>query len=127
MMREKWSIPAKSAESIQPSMYEEICSYFNSIIMNLNELIKSKTPNLQLVIGITDLKEFAIEIVDEVLSQNIEKEKEEKYLTTRETANKIGCDISTLWRWNKAGYLSSIKVGGKVRYRESDIRKVMEG
>ena len=34
---------------------------------------------------------------------------------------------STLWRWQKAGYLVPLNVGGKRRYRMSDVRRILEG
>ncbi len=48
-------------------------------------------------------------------------------LTVKEVCKKLEVDVSTLWRWDKTGYLKKIKVGNKVRYRESDINKLMEG
>ncbi len=38
-------------------------------------------------------------------------------------------DVSsvTLWRWKKMKYLVPIIVGGKCKYRMSDIRQIMEG
>jgi predicted site-specific integrase-resolvase len=36
------------------------------------------------------------------------------------------CD-ATLWHWNRKGYLKAIKVGNKVRYRQSDVRRILEG
>jgi predicted site-specific integrase-resolvase len=32
----------------------------------------------------------------------------------------------TLWSWNKKGYLTTIKIGGKRRYRMSDVKKILE-
>lgn len=95
--------------------------------MTIEQLVKNGNSNLQIVVGIMELKEFAIEIANEVLSAKIEKKTDEIYYTSEQTANRLQVDKSTLWRWNKAGYLSPIKVGGKIRYRESDIKKAMEG
>ncbi|RHL78277.1 DNA-binding protein [Parabacteroides distasonis] len=49
------------------------------------------------------------------------------YLTAKETSDKLGVDVSTLWRWDKSGYLKKIKVGNAIRYRLSDVNKLMEG
>ena len=60
-------------------------------------------------------------------SCNGAKKPSPKYLTANETAKHLGVDISTLWRWDKTGYLTKVRVGGKVRYRLSDVTKLMEG
>lgn len=54
------------------------------------------------------------------------KPKEEKLLTIKQVAELLGVTEPTLWRWNKEGILKKVKVGNKVRYRESDINKVLE-
>ena len=35
-------------------------------------------------------------------------------------------DPSTLWRWEKAGYLTPVRIGAKVFYRQSDIDGIIE-
>lgn len=54
------------------------------------------------------------------------KPKEEKLLTIKQVAKLLGVTEPTLWRWNKEGILKSVKVGNKVRYKESDVNKVLE-
>lgn len=96
--------------------------FFN---MNLNELLRNGA-NVQLVINAIDLKEAFLQWSEEMRIPDTET-REESYLTAQETAEKLGVDVSTLWRWNKSGYLKKIKVGSKIRYRESDVLKLMEG
>lgn len=81
---------------------------------------------MQLVINALELKEAFLQW-DEEKRQPDPEIKPEKYLTAQETADKLGVDVSTLWRWDKSGYLRKIKVGNKNRYRESDVLKLMEG
>lgn len=54
------------------------------------------------------------------------KPKEEKLLTIKQVAELLGVTEPTLWRWNKEGVLKRVKVGNKVRYKESDVNKVLE-
>lgn len=72
------------------------------------------------------LGEWFVEIMKN-FQENLEKNKpiEEKYLTADETAEILGVDKSTLWRWNKCGYLSNVKIGSKVRYRLTDVESFM--
>jgi len=37
-----------------------------------------------------------------------------------------GPDPSTLWRWEKVGYLTPVRIGGKVFYRRSDIDQIIK-
>ena len=93
--------------------------------MNIQQILECGA-NVSFTISALDLKEFIVSLIEEH-SQNSVSIPTEKYLTTEETAQRLGCDISTLWRWDKSGYLKKIKIGNKVRYRESDVLKLMEG
>lgn len=92
--------------------------------MNITEFIKANT-NVQLVINALDLKEAFLQWAAE-MKQSEPVRQEEVYLTAKEAAKKLGVDLSTLWRWDRSGYLKKIKVGKSVKYRGSDIRKLME-
>jgi hypothetical protein len=93
--------------------------------MNITEVLKSGV-NCQLVVNATDLKEYSLNLIKETLSEKEEKKTEEHYLTTKQTAELLGVNAVTLWRYQKCNYLVPIKVGGKKRYRESDLKKLME-
>lgn len=94
--------------------------------MSINEILKTGA-NVQLVINALDLREAFLQWNEEFKQAKPAETKEESYLSAQETADKLGVDISTLWRWDRSGYLKKIKVGNKTRYRESDIIKLMEG
>lgn len=91
--------------------------------MNINQILESGT-NVQLVINAIDLKEAFLAWAKDV--EKVEKKKE-THLTPTEVCNKLHVDKSTLWRWNRDGYLKKIKIGGKPFYKLSDIEKLMEG
>ena len=93
--------------------------------MSIKEIITSGA-NVQLVINAIDLKEAFWQWNEEMRQPNTET-RAESYLSAQETADKLGVDVSTLWRWDKSGYLKKIKVGNKIRYRESEVIKLMEG
>lgn len=38
-----------------------------------------------------------------------------------------GVDPSTLWRWEKAGYLAPVRIGTKVYYKRGDIARLVDG
>jgi len=56
------------------------------------------------------------------------QESTEKLLTPAEVASLFRVDPKTVTRWAKAGKLSSIRtLGGHRRYRESEIRTLIDG
>jgi excisionase family DNA binding protein len=56
------------------------------------------------------------------------QEDTERLLTPAEVASMFRVDPKTVTRWAKAGKLSSIRtLGGHRRYRESEIRELIEG
>ena len=90
------------------------------------EDVLSLSPNMQLVITAADLMEFAMSIANEVKNEIGNNKGDDTLYSPTEFANKLHVDKSTLWRWRKAGILTQTKVGGRVYYRESDLKIVEE-
>ena len=78
-------------------------------------------------VSVADLKEFALAVVNEVMATRQAEREEEKYLSPDEVAEMMGVCTNTLWRWNTQKYLCPVKVGSKLRYKLSDVKRVMEG
>ncbi len=55
----------------------------------------------------------------------IEAQKERATITRQEASRMLNVTLSTLWRWNKDGYLTPVKIGSKVLYRTSDIEQML--
>ncbi|MCU6771574.1 helix-turn-helix domain-containing protein [Bacteroides cellulolyticus] len=92
--------------------------------MNIKQIIESGA-NVQLIVNAVDLREAFLSLMQEVnLTEN---KKEETYLTASEVCSRLKIDKTTLWRWNRDGYLKKVKVGNKPYYRQSDIDKLREG
>lgn len=95
--------------------------------MNLKALIATGA-NIALTIYLQDLIEFHREVIDDTkrkLEQEIIENKSERYIDRKRARELLDVDDTTLWRWNKRGYLKCIKVGGKIRYAMSDIQKLL--
>ena len=82
--------------------------------------------NVQLVVNAADLKEAFLEWASGNLAET-PAQAAENYLTAKEVSERLGVDLSTLWRWNRDGYLTKLKWGNKTMYKESDVLKLMEG
>lgn len=94
--------------------------------MNIASLIESEA-NVQIVVTLSDLKEFALAIVSEAMAAKEAEKKKERYLTPDDVADMVGVSKNTLWRWEKEKYLIPIKVGRKSRYKLSDVKSILEG
>ena len=95
--------------------------------LNLIEIDKEH-PGMIVSISVGDLVKANKELIDTTV-QNMEKHlaeaNTETYLSADYVAKMIGVDRSTLWRWAQSEYLVPIKVGGKIRYKRSDIDKII--
>ena len=79
-----------------------------------------------LVVSASDLENTMRTIIAEVLK---EKEESEKDVRLRRDAvcKRLDVNNSTLWRWDKIGYLKAIHQGRKVYYYESDVKRIENG
>jgi predicted DNA-binding transcriptional regulator AlpA len=50
---------------------------------------------------------------------------EERYLSRKEVAEMLQIDLSTLHLWNKRGILQPMRLGNRVYYLSSDIKKAL--
>ena len=52
---------------------------------------------------------------------------EKRFITREETARMLHVKFTTLWRWNKKGYLRCKKVGGRhVLYKYTDVLALLK-
>ena len=93
---------------------------FNSINQNSNPNQKT-----MVIMDMNDLKQAFLNWYQEFIDANAPKE--EAYITANEAANLLNVTLSTLWRWDKEKYLEKIKIGNKVRYRQSDVERLIKG
>lgn len=89
-------------------------------------------PEMSVTIRLSDLLK-----ANEALAMRVREEARrearalyEDELVPKEDARKRllgGVDPSTLWRWEKAGYLAPVRIGTKVYYRRGDIARLVDG
>lgn len=61
------------------------------------------------------------------LLEEIYSDEKETLHTPKKTSEIFDVNLSTLWRWKKKKYLVPIEIGGKRRYRLSDIERILNG
>lgn len=97
---------------------------------NILSIIQDEKASIKLEVSGEDLLNFSNDLINRAkheLSVEIAEARKEKYLTKEEVKEMCGVCDATLWHWNRKNYLKTIKVGNKVRYRISDVRKILEG
>ena len=92
--------------------------------MNLKDLL-SVGANVAITITPTDLKEFALYLIDEYQAARNQETKPETYLTPDDVASELGVSTNTLWRWQRIGYLMPVKVGRKSLYKRSEVDSLL--
>ena len=77
----------------------------------------------------SDLLSFANELANQTAKQTEARiqaqNKPDQLLTRSQVSEKLRVTLSTLWRWEKQGILTPIRIGSKVRYRLSDVEKAI--
>lgn len=95
--------------------------------MNINELMRNGA-NVTLAVSINDLYEWSKGLIAEAkreLEKEVINEKTETYLTAKQTSEKLGVDLTTLWRWEKNRILIPVRAGRKRKYKISDINSML--
>lgn len=82
------------------------------------------------LISSEDLQAFGEQIANEVMKQAKDLYDAERNadatIKAKDVTKKYGISSTTLWRWDKAGVLKGVKVGGHIRYRMADVERVMK-
>lgn len=98
--------------------------------MSIQELIQSGA-NVTIAVKASDLMAFAQTIVEQTrqeLERELAEDRNEIYYSADQVMSMLNVSKMTLWRWaqpeNK--YLTPIRVGGLVRYRKSDVDKIVK-
>jgi hypothetical protein len=96
-------------------------------MVNILEIVK-QCPDLNLTVKageLLEMVEYCVQSTKKALEQQITDSNTETYPSPDQVSKILNVDKSTLWRWNKSNYLKPIEVGGKRRYRMSDINNLL--
>jgi excisionase family DNA binding protein len=85
--------------------------------------------NTVLLINEHDLENTLDRITEKVIERvknELDTQHNEVYLSPKKVAEMLDIHVTTLYRWEKQNYLIPIRIGTKVRYRKSDIDKLLD-
>lgn len=98
--------------------------------MNKIYELANEYPELTINVKLSDLIECNRQLIKETrdqLEQQIAEANAESYPTVDEVVSMLGVSKTTLWRWAKQRYLNPVEIGGKRRYKMSDVKKLLQG
>ena len=97
--------------------------------MSMYELLSNNSGvNITINAGqLIEAIDYCVNKTHKVMEQQIIDKNKETYPEIAQAAKILSVDKSTLWRWNKQGYLTTVEIGGKRRYKMSDIQRILEG
>lgn len=94
----------------------------------------TRYPQMCVSVQASDLAAFGAAIVRDAMTKQRaaceEQAREaagEKLLKADEVGRMLGVSERTLARWRERGYLEAANLGGQIRYRLSDCRRIIEG
>jgi hypothetical protein len=93
--------------------------------MNYRDLLNSGA-NVSVTLKLEDLREILREMVGG-LKPFPKDSLPEEFLSRKEVLNILKIDSSTLWSWEKTGYIKSFPFGGRKRYRRADVEVIRTG
>ena len=97
----------------------------NKMANNVEDKLQTKQV-IQYYLNKEDLETVLGTLVEGIISR-YEVAKREPKLTIKQVSQRLSVDPSTLWRWERDGYLIPTRLGRKVLYNESDIAAIEEG
>jgi hypothetical protein len=95
--------------------------------LNLNEIAEA-FPTMQVTITVEDLLKANKQLVSDTvkaLEQKITDAAAETYPSVDKVCEMLDVTKPTLWRWEKSEYLVPVRIGGKVRYKMSDVKRIL--
>ena len=82
----------------------------------------------KVLLSVEELNALMISAVQNALDARERKEGETTLISRDAAARRLGVDVSTLWRWNKSGYLKvSTRIGRSCWYTEASLKRIERG
>lgn len=96
-----------------------------NLIMSLRDLLESGA-NVSVTVTLDDLRTIFHEAAKGAKS-TVQEQPVEEFLARKEVLALLKIDSSTLWCWEKTGYIKSYPFGGRKRYRREDVEAIRTG
>ncbi len=98
-------------------------------MLDISSLLESHGSSvIRLEVSSEDLYAFSQELIAQAkseLSTSKESPQQMRMLTRQETMERLKVTGTTLWNWERKGFLMPVHMGNKNLYREADIEKLL--
>lgn len=109
---------------------------------NLNTTLSMQTiaeiardfPQMCITIPAADLLEFGKQLITDTMeaarqeeAARIKEAEAGEMLTAAEACKFLGITDATLWRWRKRGIITGQPVGGRIKFKKADCRRILNG
>jgi excisionase family DNA binding protein len=91
----------------------------------LTKVLNERLVNQFIQISADDLAALMEKIQQKNTPASIEPTPEQLY-TRKETANRLRVSLPTLWKYDREGYIKSVRVGSRILYPESAIQNALK-
>ena len=68
---------------------------------------------------------LSVQVREEIQINLLKPIPPEKYLTRQETAKMLQVSLVTLHEWSKRGVIQSYRIGGRIRYKQTEIDEAL--
>lgn len=95
---------------------------------DLLSILREAPGSIRLEVSGEDLLAFSSHLINrakEELATQVAETRKVRFLTKEQVKELCGVCDATLWHWNRKGYLKAVKIGNKIRYRTSDIQRIL--
>ena len=109
-------------ESAVPSVRKQ------QLMKDLLSILHEAPGSIRLEVSGEDLLAFSSHLINrakEELATQVAEARKVRFLTKEQVKELCGVCDATLWHWNRKGYLKAVKIGNKIRYRTSDIQRIL--
>lgn len=109
-------------ESAVPSVRKQ------QLMKDLLSILREAPGSIRLEVSGEDLLAFSSNLINrakEELATQVAEARKVRFLTKEQVKELCGVCDATLWHWNRKGYLKAVKIGNKIRYRTSDIQRIL--
>lgn len=102
--------------------------------VNLYNLLQASlsdpnSPSILLTVSLADLHQLVVDTIDatrERLLPLFMKASEDRLLSKDEVAKQLGIGLTSVYNLTKKGKLTTVKVNGATRYRQSEVSSIMD-
>jgi hypothetical protein len=109
-------------ESAVPSVRKQ------QLMKDLLSILREAPGSIRMEVSGEDLLAFSSHLINrakEELATQVAEARKVRFLTKEQVKELCGVCDATLWHWNRKGYLKAVKIGNKIRYRTSDIQRIL--